>query len=46
MSSAVVKLASSATGASLTGPTVMATVAVFESTVPSLALKVNESVPL
>ena len=34
-----------ATGASFTGETVMATVAVFEAATSSLARKVNESVP-
>ena len=33
-------------GASLTGVTLMATVAVFESRLPSLALKVKLSAPL
>ena len=35
-----------ATGGSFTAVTVMETVAVFESTVPSLTLNVNESAPL
>jgi hypothetical protein len=34
------------TGASLTAPTVIVTVARFDWLVPSLARKVNESVPL
>ena len=45
VSSAVVGVALSATGASLTDVTVMVTVAAAESTVPSLAVKVKLSVP-
>ena len=45
-SSATVNEAAFAAGASFTGVMVMETVAVFESNVPSLALKVNESLPL
>ena len=46
VSSSVVALPSSATGASFTGVTVIVTVAVFESAVPSFALKVKLSGPL
>ena len=46
VSSGVVTAWPSATGASLTGVTVMETVATFESTVPSLALNVKLSGPL
>ena len=46
VSSAVVRVPSCATGASLTAVTVMETVATFESSEPSLAWKVKLSVPL
>ena len=46
VSSEVVTLISSLTGASFTAVMVMDTVAVLLSSVPSLALYVNESLPL
>ena len=45
-SSVVDRLRRRATGASLTAVTVIDTVATFESSVPSLALKVKLSAPL
>ena len=45
-SSAVVTFSPAAEGASFTGVTMMETVATAESSLPSFALKVKESVPL